>query len=216
MTTATTTSQPSLAECPRSLASAIHAALPKLEGWCTPQKGEHIARCVLECNAATIVELGVFGGRSAIAMGLACKHKGSGRVNAVDPWTNDECLVGTHHAQDRDWWGAVDLEEIYRGFLKKVLDLELTREVSPLRMASAMAARLFGDAEVDVLHQDSNHSPEVSTAEVALWWPKLRSGGWWLFDDVDWPTTANAYRELQRLGARERFNDGRWAALRKP
>ena len=207
---------PEPAACPRSLAASIAAAIPRLEGWCTPQKGEYIARCVLECDAATIVELGVFGGRSAIAMALACRHKGSGRVHAVDPWATDECLVGTHHAQDREWWGKVDLEEIYRGFLARMLELDLTRELLPLRMSSASAARLFGDDEVDVLHQDSNHSQEVSSAEVALWWPKVRHGGWWLFDDVDWPTTANAYRALLDLGADVRFNDGRWAALRKP
>jgi hypothetical protein len=175
-----------------------------------------MAEHILETDAATLVELGVYGGRGTVAMALACRHKKSGVVYGVDTWSVESSLVGTHRPGDDAWWSAVDLERVYRRFLAALLELELTRYAIPLRMSSADAARLFDPGAVDVLHQDSNHSEKVSCAEVDLWWPLVRAGGYWFFDDVDMPTTAKAYGMLVERGCKVEFNDGRWAALRKP
>jgi predicted O-methyltransferase YrrM len=201
---------------PVDLEREVRAVLPAIEGWCTENKGCRMARHVLEIDAGTLVELGVYGGRSAIAMALACRHKKSGIVYSVDTWAADSSLAGTQLPEDITWWSKADLERIYRGFLATLIDLKLTSYVVPLRMSSATAARLFGLGEVDMLHQDSNHSPETTCAEVERWWPLLRGGGYWVFDDVDKPGTADAYAMLVERGARVESNNGLWAVFQKP
>lgn len=42
---------------------------------------------------------------------------------------------------------------------------------------SVNAAKLFPDGCFDVVYIDGNHSREAVEADVAAWWPKLKSGG---------------------------------------
>jgi hypothetical protein len=200
---------------PIELERSIRAIIPAIAGWCTAMKACRMAEHVIEIDAARLVELGVYGGRGTVAMALACRHKKSGIVYGVDTWHVESSLVGTNPTGVCEWWTAADLERIYRSFLSTLLDLKLTAFAVPLRMSSADAAKLFERGSVDVLHQDSNHSEEVTCAEVELWWPLVRAGGYWFFDDVCVPTTAKAYGMLLERGCKVEFNDGHWAALRK-
>lgn len=45
------------------------------------------------------------------------------------------------------------------------------------RMYSAEAAPTFADGSLDFVYIDGNHSLEAVTADLALWFPKVRSGG---------------------------------------
>lgn len=42
---------------------------------------------------------------------------------------------------------------------------------------SLEAVREFADGECDFVFLDANHSYEASKADIAAWWPKVRSGG---------------------------------------
>lgn len=45
------------------------------------------------------------------------------------------------------------------------------------RMESLEAAPRFADGELDWIFLDGNHSFESASADIAAWWPKIRSGG---------------------------------------
>jgi hypothetical protein len=73
-------------------------------------------------------------------------------------------------------------------------------------------ASKFEDNSIDLLHQDSNHSEEISCEEVELYWNKVRPNGYWVFDDTDWPTTKKAQNLLLTKGYRvlKVGSDNKW------
>lgn len=166
-----------------------------LEGWCSLEKARAMARLILEHRPAVSVEIGVFGGRSFVAQALTCKHLEHGHVFGVDPWRADDALRGVQEKENIDWWQKLDYERIYRDCLAAVIKYDVRNYCTVLRMSSEQAVSLIGD--VDVLHIDGNHSEEASTLDVMLYLPKVKTGGFIWFDDVDWYTTKNAVRLVE-------------------
>lgn len=192
----------------------IEAELPGLPGWCSVGKGLRMAE--LARGAELCVELGVFGGRGLVALAAALRDQESGFAHGIDPYTVDAALEGTNSPANDEWWSRLDLGEIAR-----------TAQVGLERMGLAAYAKIiwersqdvvgrYANESIDVLHQDSNHSEEVTCMEVALWSPKIRPGGYWVFDDVDWPTTKRAQHELEVLGFELLEDHGGWKVYRKP
>jgi predicted O-methyltransferase YrrM len=159
------------AELSASLRARIEACIPPLHGWTTVDKGLRLAELVVSQRAGLSVELGVFGGRGTIS--LAIGHEALG------------------HGYD-EWWAKLDHEAIYQSFLGALADARVEPLCRVMRSRSDVAVDEFEDGSIAVLHQDSNHSEQISSAEVELWTPKLRPGGLWIADDTDWPTTQRA------------------------
>jgi Methyltransferase domain len=194
----------------------ITTALAPLHGWTTPEKGQTLARLILETGADRSVEIGVFGGRGTIAMAMAHQELGKGYVSGIDPWDVQASLEGVNDSANDEWWGKLDHEAIYEHFLAALVQHGIGRYCRIMRERSDTAVRLFADATVAVLHQDGNHSEQVSLTEVNLWSPKLASGGYWVADDVEWATTQRALARLAELGFEPIEDHGSWRVYRKP
>lgn len=170
-----------------------------LPGWCTVDKAKRIAQLVDDARARLCVELGVFGGRSLVAMALG----GNGRqceVHGIDPYAKGPSLEGTNDAENEKWWSEVNYEDVLQQCRGAIAKLGLEHRVRLIRARSLDVIDLYEPGIVDVLHQDSNHSEEVSCAEVKAWSAKLALGGFWIFDDVNWPSTQRAQQLLEQLG----------------
>jgi methyltransferase family protein len=176
----------------------IAVELPKMPGWCTPEKGQRLAALALGANVC--VELGVFGGRSLVAIAMMLQDQGFGRVYGIDPFTASAALEGKNDPANDEWWAALDYETIAREAQLSCYRLRLTPYAQLVRMRSLDVVEFYENSTVDLLHQDSNHSEEISCQEVALWAPKIRHGGYWVFDDTNWPSTQKAQHELEALG----------------
>jgi hypothetical protein len=194
----------------------IEAAIVPLHGWTTPEKGARLAELVIETEAALSVEIGVFGGRGSIAMAIGHEALQKGVVVGIDPWDVAASLDGENAPANDDWWRQIDHEDVYARFLGALLQHRLTRYCRVMRERSDTALRLFGDGSVSVLHQDGNHSEKVSCAEVEMWTPKIRSRGYWVADDADWPTTQRALGMLAGRGFDLVEDHGGWRVYRKP
>ncbi len=191
----------------------IENELPKLDGWCTPEKGKRMAE--LSRGASLCVELGVFGGRGLVAIALALADQGFGRADGIDPFTADACADGTNDRENTEWWRGVNFDGIARSAQEALYRLKLTPYASLIRMLSNEVVGFYDDGTVDVLHQDSNHSEEVSSREVALWTPKIRPGGYWIADDTTWPSTKKSQRELEALGFTELEEHTSWKVYQR-
>jgi predicted O-methyltransferase YrrM len=182
------------------LRARIEAAISSLDGWATFEKGARLAALIIETDADLSVEIGVFGGRATLAMAIAHQVTGRGQVVAIDPWEASAALEGDNAKENDEWWAQIDYDAIYERFVTALVHHGLVRQCRIMRERSDTAVRLFSDASISVLHQDGNHSDLVSTAEVDLWAPKVAHGGYWIFDDTDWPTTARAQERLIDAG----------------
>lgn len=186
---------------PSGLQETIHQQINGSEGWCTMEKAMVLASIVLEHKPAKAVEIGIFGGRSLFAIGSAMKVIGHGTAVGIDPWSIDAAIEGEVGKENEDWWkNNVDLEEIYRGFVRRVLDYDLSNQVRWVRDKSERVVNLFKDGEIDLFHQDSNHSELVSCRDVDLWHKKVAPEGFWILDDTDWQTQAKAIQMIKDKG----------------
>ncbi len=192
----------------------IERELPILPGWCTPEKGKRMAE--LTRGASLCVELGVFGGRGLVAMALSLKDQGFGRADGIDPFTAEASLEGTNDPANDEWWAKLDYKAIERAAVEALGRLGLEPHTRIVRLVSRDASAAYLDQTVDVLHQDSNHSEEISSQEVIAWAPKMRPGGYWIFDDTNWPTTQKAQKMLELLGFEQLEDHGSWKVYKAP
>ena len=198
------------------LRARVEAAIPALHGWTSVDKGARLAELVLIAGAERSVELGVFGGRGTISLAIGHEARGEGQVLAIDPWEKAASLEGENSPENDDWWGKLDHEAIYVSFVQ-ALDASGTWPwCRVVRLRSAQAVAGVADGSIQVLHQDSNHSEAVSTAEVEQWTPKLAPRGLWIADDTDWVTTQRAQRRLVELGYELVEDHTSWRVYRKP
>lgn len=156
-------------------------------GWCTLEKATKLFELVMESDSQLTVECGVWGGKSLVPMALAHKIKGTGVVLGIDAWSIKASLEGTNDLANSEWWAKVDYREIYNSCVN-VLESNNLDRCGLMKIKSEQAAGLFCDSSIDIFHQDSNHSEEVTTKEVELFMPKIKKGGYWISDDTDWTT----------------------------
>lgn len=185
----------------------------QLHGWCPLEKAQFLANLVVDYNVQTVVEVGIFAGRSLIAMAMACQSKGSGVCWGIDPWVSTAAIEGTNDPANDKWWQQCDLEQIYRWFIEAVLRFGLTKECRWFRMRSDEVASLFADGSVDLVHIDGNHSEEMSTKDVELWFPKLKPRSSFVcIDDINWKSNQKAYSMLKERGKLVHETDS-WACI---
>ncbi len=188
-----------------------------VDGWCTEEKADYLYNLVKEIKTSTdplVVEIGVYGGKSLFPMALALQENKSGRVIGIDPWQKASNIEGSLSQADIDWWSALDIDFIYKKFVSNTLHLDLLKHLSWFRLRSDEAVKIFEEESIDILHQDGNHSPEVSYKEISIWYPKLKSGGIWVIDDINWPTTKNAVDWLSSNMELIHMTDS-WAVYKK-
>lgn len=183
-----------------------------------------MAEIVVDSKAKLCVELGVYGGRSLIALALGATLT-DGRVDGIDPYDPIASVEGTHDAVNNAWWGTLDHEGVMRAALAGIEHNGLSSRTRIIRMKSVDAVGSYSDGSIDVLHQNSNHSEEVSTTEVARWAPKMRPGSVWIMDDTAWtrhglngeviPTTLRAQQMLEERGFIPVEPHGNWCVFRR-
>ena len=173
----------------------IAEQFPKMGGWCDPQKGLEIAKLVLKSKPQRIAEVGVFEGKSTLALAYACKLNGSGIVYAIDSWKKEDCIDDELIA-NQEWWSKLDFDGHYEAFVRHCVRSEIVRHIQFCRMSSWDASRFVPD--IDIVHIDANHAEWPSTSDVVNWLPKLKVGGYLIMDDVNWDSTQTAIRFIEK------------------
>ena len=168
-----------------------------IHGWCTREKAETLMNLVFDRNPSLCVELGVFGGKSLLPIAIACKHVNpSSKVIGIDAWEARASTEGKNDKANDDWWSNINYDEMYRYTKNLMVANNVDSIVELWKCKSRDAVSKFEDDSIDILHQDSNHSEEISCDEVELYCKKVKVGGFWIFDDTDWPTTQKAQLNL--------------------
>jgi hypothetical protein len=193
----------------------LEEKVASLEGWCDLSKANIIAELTreveLEHGKCLALEIGVYGARSLVALGWYLKAPS--HVFGVDPYTVEASLESEQVKENREWWANLDHEKIKQGAFEGIREKQDV--ISLLVMKSKEACELFDDCCFDVIHQDGNHSEEISCQEVEMWTDKLRDGGWWIMDDVNWKSTGKAQELLVTKGFVEIEHHGTWALYQK-
>jgi predicted O-methyltransferase YrrM len=198
-----------------SLKQFVNENFPKMGGWCDIEKAIQIGQIVFDTKPQRIAEVGVFEGKSTLAMAHCCKLNGSGTVYAIDSWKKEDC-IDDESANNQEWWSKLDLDYHYEQFVSHSVRTNLVRHIQFCRMSSWDASRFLPD--MDMVHIDANHAEWPSTSDVVNWLPKLKVGGYLVMDDVNWESTQTALRfVLKRCQFISRFDlkDSVFAIYRK-
>lgn len=199
---------------------AIRLVVPSLEGWCSVEKALWMADALILHESKTIVEIGVFGGRSAIPLAMAAKELNAtsqtarSRVFGYDPFEVSANIEGLSDLEHLQWWRAVDLEAVHKKLLAAIELIGVEKEITVLKERSISASLHHEIESIDFLHIDGNHSEVESLADVETWFPLVKRDGVIVLDDTDWPTVSAAYTRLQEL-CQEVHTVGTWSAFFK-
>lgn len=176
---------------PKHIEDAIHNYIPHMDGWCTPERGVEMATHIIETNAQVCVDIGVYAGRSTIAMGFAARQLNTSIVYGIDSWKVDSAIEGDNVEENAKWWKERSrLEEMHWQAMHLIWSHRLDQWITIIRNGSQYVHRLF--SVIDCLNIDGNHTEIASCRDVELYVPKVRSGGYVFFDDSDWMSTQKA------------------------
>jgi predicted O-methyltransferase YrrM len=163
-----------------------------LHGWCNAEKAIAMAELVLEKHPNTIVEIGVFGGRSLIPQAMALRENKKGTIYGIDSWRTRDTLEGNISDADKEWWSkSVDLHGIHASCMDAIWAAGVDQQCVIIRNASQHVPKLFPGG-IDILHIDGCHSEQSSVRDVQLYVPQMNYGSYIWFDDASWPTTQKA------------------------
>lgn len=215
--------EPKLVTASEKLRHEIAQHLDELpHGWCRVEKAWRLAEIIIENKLETIIEIGIFGGRSIVPMALAVREQGKGCVFGIDPWDNKYALEGDNGKEQEEWWAKLDMEAIRESFESHANKHKLWEWLKWSRFGSVEITPFFKDGSWDMVHLDGDHAEVTSCRDVRLWVPKVRPGGFLVMDDVNWPTQAKAVAMLtQELGMgfieQHEYEDGQaWGLYYKP
>ncbi|NEX94216.1 class I SAM-dependent methyltransferase [Caulobacter sp. 17J65-9] len=175
---------------PAAVVEVTDRAEARLEGWCTREKSEYLARAVLSQKPEVCVEIGIYGGRSLAPCAAALRENGIGKLWGIESWSPQASLEFSTHAVNDVWWRDVDYARIKREFLRFLVDEDLVSQVGVVEATSQRAIGLFD--RIDFLHVDGGHSTYGSAEDVVLYVRKVATGGVIVFDDVNWASTRPA------------------------
>src|SRR5688572_9428138 len=124
---------------PPEIHKFIGTDLPAMDGWCSPQKADALARSVIEIKPKVVVEIGVFAGRSLLVLALACRHNREGLVYGIDPWDTAASISGLENdVANYEWWKSkVDHESIYRQCVARCQQQGVNDRIILMRSTSA-------------------------------------------------------------------------------
>src|SRR5260221_169952 len=164
-----------------NLFRTISELVPRCHGWATVEKAFTLAGVALALRPEIIVEIGVWGGRSILPLGLACKELGHGKVIGVDPWAAVASIQGQVPANVK-WWGEQPHEQVYFDFMEKRGTLGLNDVIAVERMTSDY---FEPPKTIGFLHLDGNHGPQA-LKDAQKYGPLVPVGGLCCLDDLNW------------------------------
>lgn len=188
---------------------------PAMPGWSSVEKCQRMAALVVAINAETSVELGVYGGKSFIALALAHKWLAHGSAVAIDPWENKAAMEG-YTGENKTFWQNQPLEKIYQDFM---LLLDRTETRSRCHVWRQKSDDVQVPSRIDVLSVDGQHSAQA-IRDVQRFAPSVIPGGFVIMDDIAWENDGVAHvklavEELLKLGFKQLYPLGTGACFQR-
>jgi hypothetical protein len=153
----------------------IVATADTVHGWIAGPAARELALASYALpQDATIVEVGVFMGRSTILLAGPRRLTGSGIVHSIDPFDGSgDAHSVPHYISELSMAKVTSIEDAFRRNLTRTkLDQWVQIHKGTSRMVSAN-----WNKPIDLLLLDGDHSPEGAREAFESWYPHLKPGG---------------------------------------
>jgi len=182
------------------------------DGWCSKEKAMALVGCILAIRPTTVLEVGIWSGKSFIPMAMALRHlKIKGCIIGIDPWKAEASVEGIE-GEHKKWWSEVDHERIFKQFTESLVTTQVAPWTKVFRCRSDEWP-IPGDLLIDLAHIDGGHGDFAAVYDVTHLAARVRIGGllWW--DDLTWSTKASSMQPT--LGFVELFRLDTGAMLQR-
>jgi hypothetical protein len=156
----------------------------QIEGWFLWRSGQEEAVRHFP-SGSCFVEVGAYLGRSLCSLGEVVRSSGKDfTLIGIDTCRGsgpEGYRLKDYHGAAVSRGGGTFAGELHRNILAcGYADL-----ISLIISDSISASRLFADASLDWVHLDARHDYASVTADIRVWLPKIKKGGWLSGDDYD-------------------------------
>jgi predicted O-methyltransferase YrrM len=125
------------------------------------------------------LEIGVFTGQNVISVAKSFAKHPESKIYCVDPWIDYDDYP--------EYKGTI--QKVYNEFIKNINNEGIADKLVIHRDFSHNAVPTFEDEFFDIAYIDGNHETEFVYKDGVMTLPKIKSGGYIIFDDYDWPQT---------------------------
>ena len=166
-----------------------------LQGWGGLQ---FLIKTIERLRPQLIIEVGVWKGRSALAMADRLKE-----LNLSSPVVCVDTFLGSEeHFRERfrpDMNRKAGWPQLYEQFMFNVLDCKHQDVIVPIPASSLAAAQILKEigVQADLIHIDAGHGYLEVRSDIQAFWPLLTEDGVMVFDDYGrWKGVTKAVNEL--------------------
>jgi hypothetical protein len=156
------------------------SAIP--HGWTSPVKAQAMAAAIYALRPEISVEIGVYAGKGVVAMGLAHKEIGRGKVIGIDPYLPAASAEGQVKPEDKKFWSTLDHQAIKQMCLETLGQHGLHEVV---QIISKKSDDVTPPDNIGFLRVDGNHG-EQALKDAMRFAPKCRIGAILHLDDIAW------------------------------
>ena len=179
-----------------------------IQGWCDGIETLYKLVAGNSRDGDHFVEIGCWRGKSSAFMAVELANSGKQvRFDCVDTWKGSE----EHQEGGVNFDPAVLDDTLYNDFLANMKPVE--GRFNPIRMSSVEAASLYEDNTLDFVFIDGAHDYDSVMADVAAWFPKVKSGGVIAGHDLPYPPVQRAVTMC--FGNQFQDITGCWAASKQ-
>ena len=153
----------------------VVATAETVHGWIAGEAAKQMALASYNLpDNATVVEIGVFMGRSTVLLGAPRRLKGSGKVHSIDPFDcSGDAHSAAHYRNELVMTGQSSVEQAFK---KNVSQVKLDDWVQVHKGTSSAVASTW-TSPIDLLLLDGDQSPQGAREAFDSWFPFLKKGG---------------------------------------
>jgi predicted O-methyltransferase YrrM len=162
-------------------------------GWTSAEQARLMFNAVTAIRPVVSVEIGVYTGKGLVALGLAHKANGCGKVIGIDPWSRaafNGAPQGSLEFQTDE-----HCEVIYQTALRNIAFYGLENFVEIIR---AKSDDVTPPDNIGFIRIDGDHA-EGSFRDVQRFCPKVVPGGILHLDDMNWTNGASSCGAIEWL-----------------
>lgn len=167
-------------------------------GYCPEEKTDFVLELIADNDINTIAEIGVYRGGFLLPLSGYLKSKSNAKTFGIDPYKT----YIQEDIQDRKRYDYVKrltadqekFDRVYNDNLKLIEKYKLNCTL--IRKESGEAYSNFENNSIDILHIDGCHDTDFVKADANNYYPKIKIGGYIIFDDTNWESVKKAYDEF--------------------
>jgi predicted O-methyltransferase YrrM len=168
-------------------------------GWCSLNKAgiiiDYMEDVFSRVDNPVCVEIGIYGGMSALPVLLDMKRLKTGKFYAIDPWSNEEATKG-YEEKHYDYWNNIDLNHVYNIFDTMLKETGTEEYVEIIKKPSDEAPKIYS---IDFLYIDGQHTDQA-IRDANKYASQVKQDGYCIVDDVEWGEVSQVPDAMVKMG----------------